>query len=76
MRESPVVLKREDGSLVEGVIDLAFREQPGAPWTVVDFKTDVRVDIRQEEYQRQVALYAEALRQASGAEAEGVLLYV
>jgi len=76
LRESPVVLKREDGSLVEGVIDLAFRERPGAPWTVVDFKTDVRVDIRQEEYQRQVALYAEALRQASGVEAEGVLLYV
>ena len=76
LRESPIVLKRKDGSLIEGVIDLAFREQPGAPWTVVDFKTDVRVDIRQEEYQRQVALYAEALRQASGAEAEAVLLYV
>ena len=76
LRESPVVLKREDGSLVEGVVDLAFRDRPGAPWTVVDFKTDVRVDIRQEEYQRQVALYAEALGQATGSEAEGVLLYV
>ena len=76
LRESPVVLKREDGSLVEGVFDLAFRDKPDAPWTVVDFKTDVRVDIRQEEYQRQVALYAKALREATGAEAEGVLLYV
>ena len=57
-------------------MDLAFRSGPEAPWTVVDFKTDVRTDIRQEEYRRQVALYAEALSQASGAEARGVLLYV
>ncbi len=70
------MLRNEDGSLIEGVVDLAFRIEPDAPWTVVDFKTDVRVDIGQEEYRRQVALYAEALRQASGAEARGVLLYV
>ena len=76
LRESPVVLKRGDGSLVEGVVDLAFRARSDAPWTVVDFKTDVRVDIKKEDYQRQVALYAEALSQASGADAEGVLLYV
>jgi ATP-dependent exoDNAse (exonuclease V) beta subunit len=57
-------------------MDLAFRDGPNSPWTVVDFKTDVRVDIRQEEYRRQVAIYAEALGQASGVEARGVLLYV
>ncbi len=76
LRESPIVLRTEEGSLIEGVMDLAFRSGPEAPWTVVDFKTDVRTDIRQEEYRRQVALYAEALGQASGAEARGVLLYV
>jgi ATP-dependent exoDNAse (exonuclease V) beta subunit len=76
LRESPLVHRQEDGSLIEGVMDLAFRERPDAPWTVVDFKTDVRVDIRQEEYRRQVALYMEALRQASGSEAQGFLLYV
>jgi ATP-dependent exoDNAse (exonuclease V) beta subunit len=76
LRESPIILRNEDGSLVEGVMDLAFRDGPNSPWTVVDFKTDVRVDIRQEEYRRQVAIYAEALGQASGVEARGVLLYV
>jgi len=75
-RESPLVLRNEDGSLIEGVVDLAFRHEPGATWTVVDFKTDVRVDIGQEAYRRQVALYAEALSRATDAEAHGVLLYV
>jgi ATP-dependent helicase/nuclease subunit A len=73
-RESPIMLQTKDGSLVEGVMDLAFRE--GSQWTVVDFKTDIRIDIGQEVYRRQVALYTQALARASGMEARGVLLYV
>ena len=73
-RESPIMLQAKDGSLVEGVMDLAFRE--GDQWTVVDFKTDIRIDIGQEVYRRQVALYTQALARASGMEARGVLLYV
>jgi ATP-dependent exoDNAse (exonuclease V) beta subunit len=76
LRETPIMIRNEDGSLIEGVVDLAFRADVDAPWTVVDFKTDARVDMGQQEYRRQVALYTEALERASGAEAHGVLLYV
>jgi len=75
-REAPILYKHPEGTLIEGVMDLAFRDALDSPWTVVDFKTDVRPDIGQETYRRQVALYAEALRQATGREARAVLLYV
>jgi hypothetical protein len=41
-RETPILLTLEGGSLVEGVVDLAFREDGPdfAGWTVIDFKTD------------------------------------
>jgi tetratricopeptide (TPR) repeat protein len=41
-REAPVLLTLEDGSIAEGLLDLAFREQTSDfdGWTVVDFKTD------------------------------------
>jgi len=60
---------------VEGVIDAAFLED-GEGWTVVDFKTDVEIAGRLEEYRGQVALYAEAVGQATGMRARGVLLRV
>ena len=75
-RETPLVYRDPEGTLVEGIPDLAFRDDPGGPWTVVDFKTDIRVDIGQETYRRQVNIYLEAIRQATGAEAKGVLLYI
>ena len=38
-------VRLDDGTLVEGVADLAFREdEPTPTWTVVDFKTDLDVD--------------------------------
>ena len=61
--------------LVEGAVDVAFREDGGA-WTVVDFKTDVELAGRLEEYRRQVALYAQAIARATGRPARGVLLRV
>jgi len=61
--------------VVEGVVDAAFLED-GAGWTVVDFKTDVEIAGRLEEYRRQVGLYAEAVRRATGVPARGVLLRV
>jgi ATP-dependent exoDNAse (exonuclease V) beta subunit len=80
-RETPVALRLEDGSLAEGVVDLAFREPPGAPrgagaWTVVDFKTDREVAARRAGYTRQVALYARAVARATGEPARAVLLVV
>jgi len=39
-REEPLLHALPGGALLEGVVDLAFREAHG--WTVVDFKTDAR----------------------------------
>jgi ATP-dependent exoDNAse (exonuclease V) beta subunit len=75
-REAPIAYRHPEGTLIEGVMDLAFRDTAEAAWTVVDFKTDVRPDIGQEVYRRQVAFYADALREATGREASAVLLYV
>ncbi len=51
-RETPVQHYREDGTLIEGVVDLAFAE--GSPefngWTVVDFKTDREVEKAKDQY--------------------------
>jgi ATP-dependent exoDNAse (exonuclease V) beta subunit len=73
-RETPVGVRIDD-TLVEGVVDVAFVEDD-AGWTVVDFKTDVELAGRLEEYRRQVGLYVEAIRRATGRAARGVLLRV
>jgi ATP-dependent exoDNAse (exonuclease V) beta subunit len=75
-RETPVALCLDDGTLVEGVVDVAFRDQAKAEWTVVDFKTDVEIAERLVEYRAQVALYARAIARATGGAAEPVLLRV
>jgi ATP-dependent helicase/nuclease subunit A len=77
-RESPISTMAGDGTLVEGVLDLALREAEGdaATWTVVDFKTDVELAGRREDYERQVRIYAEAVAAATGERARGVLLSV
>lgn len=77
-RETAVTLVEEGGTLIEGVIDLAFREPRGDAfvWTVVDFKTDVEIAGRRAEYELQLSLYAEALRSATGQSVEAGLLSV
>ena len=47
----------EDRRLVEGVVDLAFREKTAefTGWTVVDFKTDREVEKSRDRYAAQVA---------------------
>ena len=57
-RETPILLRREDGTLLEGVVDLAFREEgpDSAGWTVVDFKTDREFELGRTAYTAQVAL--------------------
>src|SRR5207247_6377765 len=64
-RETPVAIRLADGVLVEGVVDAAFVED--GVWTVVDFKTDVELANRLDEYRRQVALYAAAIAGGAGA---------
>ncbi len=55
-------------TVLEGVIDLAFRESKG--WVIVDYKTDVGADAdfeaRAEGYRRQVDLYARAWSRLTG----------
>jgi ATP-dependent exoDNAse (exonuclease V) beta subunit len=77
-RETPMLLRREDSQLAEGVVDLAFREESesGPRWTVVDFKTDRELGARRAEYEAQVRLYAEGIAAATGEGAEPVLLLV
>jgi ATP-dependent exoDNAse (exonuclease V) beta subunit len=77
-RETPVLLGLDDGSLVEGVVDLAFREDTRdfSGWTVLDFKTDREFETSSDRYETQVALYAEALRAATGLHSRGFLVVV
>ena len=53
--------------LLEGVIDLAFQDEAGA-WTIIDFKTDARLDPEREAlYRRQLRVYAEGFTRSAGA---------
>ena len=73
-REVPVSLREASGTLVEGVVDLAFEDEGG--WTVVDFKTDQELGTSLEAYVRQVQIYAAAIARATGRPATGVLLRI
>ena len=74
-RETPIAMQLEDGTLVEGVVDLAFRDESDSDtWTVVDFKTDFEISGRLEEYGSQVSLYTLAIERATGSRSKGVLL--
>ena len=73
-REAPVAGRDGDGTLIEGVVDLAFRE--AGAWTVVDFKTDHELDAALDLYRHQVTLYAELIARATGEPATPVLLRI
>jgi len=75
-REVPVFMLEPDGTLVEGVADLSFRETgTGAPrWIVVDYKTDRSIERSRLAYEAQVARYAAAIEAATGVPAYGVVL--
>ncbi|HWW83358.1 MAG TPA: PD-(D/E)XK nuclease family protein, partial [Vicinamibacterales bacterium] len=72
-REVPVTWTLENGTLIEGVVDLAFEHDE--EWTVVDYKTDRDLDeVGEDRYRRQVALYASAISRATGRPASAVLI--
>jgi ATP-dependent helicase/nuclease subunit A len=77
-REVPVLLRADGGSLVEGVVDLAFQhEAPDfAGWTVVDFKTDREFEGSSDRYLDQVRWYSTAVREATKLPTRGVLLVI
>jgi ATP-dependent exoDNAse (exonuclease V) beta subunit len=77
-RETPVLLTLDNGSLVEGVVDLAFREDipEFTGWTVLDFKTDREFATSADRYTAQVSVYSEAIRAATGVLSRGILLLI
>ncbi|AKT44210.1 UvrD-helicase domain-containing protein [Chondromyces crocatus] len=78
VREMPVMLTLADGTVVEGSVDLAFREETAgtALWTVVDFKTDLDPTDSSVRYETQLRLYAEAIEAATGERAQGIVLAI
>ena len=74
-RETPVTCTLADGTMIEGIVDLAFEE--AGSWTVVDYKTDRELAaLGEDRYRRQIALYASAIAQATAQPARGVLVRV
>jgi ATP-dependent exoDNAse (exonuclease V) beta subunit len=73
-REVPIAWRDPGGSLIEGVIDLAFEQADG--WTVIDFKTDEEFIGNEPAYRRQVAMYASGIQAANGARVSALLMRV
>jgi len=74
-REVPLAIKLQDGVLVEGVVDLAFRDgDENSSWIVIDYKTDFEIERKLEEYRTQVGLYALAISTTTGEEVQATLL--
>jgi ATP-dependent exoDNAse (exonuclease V) beta subunit len=73
-REVPITWREANGSLIEGVIDLAFEQGDG--WTVVDFKTDEEFSGNASAYRRQVGMYAAAMQAANGARVLPILMRI
>ena len=73
-REVPVTMQTDDATLVEGVVDLAFRDD--GMWVVVDFKTDRELKVALDVYRRQVQLYAQMVARATGEPTRAVLMRV
>ena len=77
-REAPVVVTLDDGSLLEGVVDLAFRDETPdfCGWTILDFKTDREFAMASDRYKAQVGAYAQAIEAATGMVSRCILLVI
>jgi ATP-dependent exoDNAse (exonuclease V) beta subunit len=73
-RETPITWTQKDGTLIEGVLDLAFDEGPET--TVIDFKTDHELSAGEARYRAQLQKYVDAVSKATGRAARGVLFKV
>ena len=72
---APVNCTLPDGTLVGGIVDLAFEER--GTWIVVDYKTDREIAAAGEDrYRRQVALYASAIAHTTESPASAVLMRI
>ena len=65
--------------MLEGIIDLMYREEDGSV-VIVDYKTDAipaaALQIRADFYGPQIRAYARAVRAATGAQVSGILLFL
>ncbi len=79
LRESFVASALDDGTVLEGIIDLLFRDDDGTV-VIVDYKTDAApaaaLPARAEFYRPQMRAYRQALEAATGAETRAVLLFL
>jgi hypothetical protein len=73
-RETPLAVHEADGTLLEGVIDLAWEDDGG--WTVVDFKTDAELSGAVPRYRRQIAVYASVIARTTNRPVKAVLMHV
>lgn len=71
-REFPVLLEIDEDRVLEGTLDLAFRE--GDRWSVIDFKTDMDLQPADVRYVRQIRWYGFALRRLTNCEVQGWVL--
>jgi len=74
LRETPVSWVQKDGTLVEGVLDLAFDE--GERTIVIDFKTDRELATGEARYRAQLGQYLGAVSRAIARPVSGVLFRV
>jgi ATP-dependent exoDNAse (exonuclease V) beta subunit len=77
LSELPFLWRGEDGTLLEGVMDLAVRAPDGKSWLVIDWKTN-RVPARNSTplvdiYRGQIRAYVHALEKILGAPVQGSL---
>jgi ATP-dependent exoDNAse (exonuclease V) beta subunit len=73
-REWPVAARMGERQMLEGVIDLLYREADG--WRIVDFKTDADLADRLPQYERQLQWYAWAVSRITGLPVRATLLAV
>ena len=73
-RETPITWTQPDGTLIEGVLDLAFDE--GEETVVIDFKTDHELSAGEVRYRAQLQKYVDAVALSTGRKAAGVLFKV
>jgi ATP-dependent helicase/nuclease subunit A len=73
-RETPITWLQQDGTLIEGVLDLAF--DVGEVTTVVDFKTDHELAAGEARYRAQLQQYVHAVTRATGRPARGVMFKI
>ena len=79
LRESYVATELDDGTVLEGIVDLMYRDERGHV-VIVDYKTDAvpagALPARVEFYRPQVRAYRQAVEAATGAQTRAVLLFL